>query len=469
MGALAGNIGFWGRRTEKSRRLASMTRIVASSGVLFAGAAATAKAQYVPNYFQPGVPGYDRELGVTVLTRQRPLYEPPGIQAGGFTILPTLDETIGYNSNLLGRDNSGSWLLETTPSILATSNWSRNRLGASVSADNQHYFNLPNQSLTNWNLSLGGGYTIGESDLTLAYSHLGLHEVPAQVGSGATLAPIPFTVDDFRSDYTFVFGRFSLTPNVEFSLYRYGNTTAPTGSAGLVSHSFADANVLQGGFALRYGEANERNLLLVVQGVDARFPHPLAGTPAPNSTSVVVLGGIDYRASGVFRYQLLVGASVRNFSSQQFQDQVEPVARADLIWTPTLLTTVTGTLIRTIQNPVQAGNSGFTYTSAQLRVDHELRRNILLQGRAGVTNASYFQHGGNQTEYSLGGSVTWLLNRNVRLIGSYDYNRFTGSGSPMALAAANAANAVITGNVNSFVNTGAFSQDVVLLTLHFGI
>jgi hypothetical protein len=469
MGALANNIGFRVRRTGQGRRFTTMARIAASGGVLLAATATGAKAQYVPSYFQPGVPGYDRELGVTVLTRQRPLYEAPGIQVGGFTVQPSLDETIGYNSNLLGTNNSGSWLLETNPSVLATSNWSRNRLGASVSADNLHYFNLPNQSLTNWNLSLGGGYTIGESDLTLAYSHLGLHEVPTQVGSGATLAPIPFSVDDFRSDYTFVFGRFSLTPNVEFSLYRYGNTTVPNGSTGLISHSFADANVLQGGLALRYGEANERNLLLVVQGIDARFPHPLAGTPSPDSTSVVVLGGIDYRASGVFRYQLLVGASVRNFSSPQFQDQVEPVARADLIWTPTLLTTVSGTLIRTIQNPVQAGNSGFTYTSAQLHVDHELRRNILLQGRAGVTNASYFQHGGNQTEYSLGGSVTWLLNRNVRLVGSYDYNKFNGSGSPTALAAANAANAVITGNANSFVNLGAFSQNVALLTLHFGI
>src|ERR1700760_2744428 len=185
MGGSAILLGFWAKRMRPSVRLTTVLCIVGPSGLLL-GTTPAARAQYVPSYFQQGVPGYDQESGVTVLSREHPLYQQPGIQAGSFNIQPSLDESVGYNSNLLGKSNSGSWLLETNPSIQATSDWTRNRLGFSASADNIHYFNLPDQSLTNWNVSLGGGYTIGESDLTLAYSHLGLHEVPAQVGSAAS-------------------------------------------------------------------------------------------------------------------------------------------------------------------------------------------------------------------------------------------------------------------------------------------
>ena len=97
---------------------------------------------------------------------------------------------------------------------------------------------------------------------------LGMHDVATADPNGYTLGQginsiftitrisgtsVPFTVDDFRTDYTFVFGRFRLTPNVEYSMYRYGSTNILNGGAG-VNQSFSDANVLQGGIALRYGE-----------------------------------------------------------------------------------------------------------------------------------------------------------------------------------------------------------------------
>jgi hypothetical protein len=122
-----------------------------------------------------------------------------------------------------------------------------------------------------------------------------------------------------------------------------------------------------------------------------------------------------------------------------------------------------------VQDPIESGSSGYTYTSAQLQVDHELRRNILLQGLAGFTNASYFQQGGNQNEFSVGANATWLINRNMRLTGSYQYNKLTGGGSSTAISSAAAINAAINGNVQNSLITGAFSQNIVLLTLHFWI
>ena len=70
-------------------------------------------------------------MGVTVLSRARPLYKEPGIRAGSFIIRPQLNEQFGYDSNPIGLSSSpGSWLLRTSPSIGVNSDWSRNSLGA---------------------------------------------------------------------------------------------------------------------------------------------------------------------------------------------------------------------------------------------------------------------------------------------------------------------------------------------------
>ncbi len=54
-------------------------------------------------------------------------------------------------------------------------------------------------------------------------------------------------------------------------------------------------------------------------------------------------------------------------------------------------------------------------------MDYEWRRNVLLQGSAGVQRADLFAGGGRQTALTLGLGVTWLLNRRLRLLASYGF------------------------------------------------
>ncbi len=104
--------------------------------------------QYVPDYFPTGVPGYNQEMGVTVVTRVRPLYTEPGVRLGGFLFYPRLTQSLGYNSNVAGtHEGPGSWLVETNPSLQVQSDWSRNSLGASVSLDNFRYPNTGHAEL----------------------------------------------------------------------------------------------------------------------------------------------------------------------------------------------------------------------------------------------------------------------------------------------------------------------------------
>jgi hypothetical protein len=88
-------------------------------------------------------------------------------------------------------------------------------------------------------------------------------------------------------------------------------------------------------------------------------------------------------------------------------------------------------------------------------VDPESRRNILLQGYAGVQYADYPQGGGTQTITNVGANVTWLINRKLRLIGSYDFSKGTASNTT-------------TSTIPNFP-TGNYTRNIYLLTLRVGL
>lgn len=386
-------------------------------------------SQYVPDYFPTGVPGYNQEMGVTVVTRVRPLYTEPGVRLGGFLFYPRLTQSLGYNSNVAGsHDGPGSWLVETNPSLQVQSDWSRNALGASFNVDNFRYPNTAVQSYTNWQAVIGGGYTIGRGNLDFAYGHFSLNELPTDVGAPPSATPIPYTVDDLRSDYTFDLGALKIIPNVDLSYWRYGATTKldlTTLETQPFPQSYRDRNVLQGGTTFRYELSGRTDLLLLVQGTNSQFVNPqVVELPPLSSKSAMALGGIDYKYDGVWRYQLLAGMELRTFRG--FANRKEPVLQGTAIWTPTGLTTVTGSALRTIADPTTEGSSGYTESRVQIRVDHEYLRNVLLDAEAGFENAAYFQ-GGGQSGYDLGGGITWLLNRDLRVSVHYQFTERSSS------------------------------------------
>ncbi len=416
-----------------------------------------ALAQYLQNYFPSSVPGYNEELGVTVLSRLRPLYEQPGVHAGSFIIRPNLDEALGYNSNPIGiKSSPGSWLLRTAPSVSANSDWSRNSLGLALTASNDQYWNTPRQSRTDWSGTIGGGYTIGREDLTVGFSHLSLHQIPGDVGAVPSDTPVHFRVNDLRSSYTFDLGRLSLIPNVDVTSYDFDNTTilgVPT------SQQYRNRVEATGGVTTQYKLSDLRSLLFVLQGVDSHYTTPSPGTPTLNSKSVLALAGIDYVASGVWRYRVLVGAETRQFQSPVFKSHTAPIAAASVIWTPTGLTTVTTSVSRLIEDTAAEGTAGYTYTNASLVVDHEYLRNVLLQGRTGVQVANYLLGGGTQARFTVGAGITWLMNRRMQLSANYDFTTQNGVSQTTAIPPPNL----------TALNTGGYSRSLFLVAVHFGL
>ena len=412
--------------------------LVATALTPLAAHAQNAGRSVLDQYFPAGVPGYGRDAGVTVLSRARPEYDPLGIRSGDFIIRPQFDEGIGYNTNVLGqKPPKGSLTVNTGASVRFNSDWGRNSIGGEVTVDDRRTPSVSFEDRTDWTASLGGTYEIGRDVLTVAGSHLSLHQDPTGIDAqqfklpGAfSTQPIPFTADDLRASYATNFGRFAITPAVDYTHLSFGDLrlfsinggAVPPAIGGLVlgvpvKQGYRDRDLVQAGVTGRYEFAPLRSVVLVVRDTTTNYSSSQANAFGPNrsSNAIEVLAGLDYVADAVWRYRALVGYQMRDFRNTQFKNHSAPVAEANVIWQPSGLTTVTGRLLRTVEDASDESVSGYDYTSARLSVDHEYARNILLSGYLGAQRADYLQGTNNETYYGAGGGVTWLVNRNVRL------------------------------------------------------
>ena len=294
----------------------------------------------------------------------------------------------------------------------------RNRLGFNANLDQYTYFSAPKEKHTDYNIALGGGWTILENSLNAGYAHQHGYEFGNAIGSIAYGVPVSYDIDTLRADYTYSVGRLAFTPNVNLQDYRYGNA-ATAGQT--ISQAFRDRTVLSGGLTTRYSLSEQRALLLVVQGSSSHYLQPQLGAPSNNSQSVLVLPGLDYQADGPWRYRILAGAELRVFEASQYRTWLAPVVEASIIYTPTGLTTVTASVRREIQDPEAEGSSGLTFTGFKLLVDHEWLRNVLLQWRGDIGSVQY-QNAGSSLAYGSGVGVTWLLNEHVSFSADYQYS-----------------------------------------------
>jgi hypothetical protein len=414
-----------------------------------------ALAQAIESFFPSGVSGYDQQLGVTVLSRPRPLYETPGVRAGGFVINPNLSESLFYNSNFTGIPGSSTWGSHTAASVSANSDWDRNKLAVTGGFSNYQLFSLPNDNYTDWNIGIDGGYTIADSLLEAAYSHQVYHQLGTAIGTVSSTTPVLDQTDTAHVDYSFVLGRFTLTPDFSASAYRFG-TASVLGVP--VSQQFLNRNVTAGNVTGRYSMSDVGGIVAVLGATNSDFISPQPGQPSNNSHSLLMLGGIDYQAKGVWRYRLLVGLEVRAFEASQYATRTAPIAQGGVIWMPSERTTVTASVSRSVEDPQFGGTNGSINSVARLVVDYEYKRNVFLQARGNIQYAQYLQTGGgSQTSLGAGAGVTWLLNRNVRLSFDYDYAQLTGNAN--------------TTNPNNLTTVAArpYTQSIAALTLHFAL
>ncbi len=382
-------------------------------------APALAKAQLVDRYFPSGVLGVGAPPGVTVASRARPEYDPPGIRLGSFIIRPNLSEGFGYDSAANGLEPArSSGLIQTTASVLAASDWSRNNMSAYLKLDSLSYPELASQSHADLSASLGKDIDLAPGRLTFSVSHLALNQTARDLNTPALDHPGQYSIDNARIGFDTLDGFVVLQPSLQFSAYRYDNVVA----AGVpTNQTYRNRDILEGATTVRFGNELLRDFVVVLRGDSIHYVSPTPGQPSRNATAVSALAGLDYATGAIWHYRALVGYQLRSFASHAYRTETAPIAEVNVIYAPTGMTTVTATASRLIEDAAAEDVASYTLLEGRLTVDHELLRNLLLSAYGDIQRGDTAQGGGHETALSFGLSATWLMNRNMRMALSLDH------------------------------------------------
>jgi hypothetical protein len=167
-------------------------------------------------------------------------------------------------------------------------------------------------------------------------------------------------------------------------------------------------------------------------GTVYNYTHPSPTGLNFNSTIYRVDAGLQVLPRHLIYGEAYIGYLGQFFQSSNFSSTSTPDLGGRVVWNPTQLTTLNFNGVRTFQttNPAIGGvGSGYLQSLGTVSIDHELRRNLLLNVSAGYENDNYQGISRTDNIFTAGASLRYLLNRNLYLGGSYAYQQRTSSGS----------------------------------------
>jgi len=390
-----------------------------------------AHAQLLGRYFPANVPAYqDFDAGATTLQGDA-AYAPLGIHAGNVVLSPSIEEDIGYDSNPFGTAmGSGSFVAQTTASLGAVSNWARNAVETNISVSDIQYLKQ-GTSILDWTASAGATVEQSSNQINLGFSFIHNVGLPTDIGSFGQTGLILTQNEDLRASYTIGTGHITLEPALVGDIYTF---SLPSGSSqNAAADALFDRDALTASLTANYEFAGGHNLVTVLSdSVVVYVGRGSAQRPA-NATDASILAGVEFRSSAILSYRALVGYEERIPTGRGTTDTTlaAPAAELDVIWKPTVLTTLTGKVSQSFANAPTDTAQGLSETSLQLNLSHSLSHAAEVEAAAQLIRASFpsGSQGGGGSEMSVLATVTASvhLSRHIVLSAEYSFNEGSGS------------------------------------------
>lgn len=351
---------------------------------------------------------------VTVTDRPRPEYDPLGMRAGSFRILPELAITGTYSDNVeFDEDNEESdYIITLRPVVALESDWTRHALGFEVGSELGFYLEEDNNDYEDFfaegdgtleisrqtSLRANAGIrqanedqsegnnneveTFMEYDGGLSLSHQ-LNRVIVTLGGNVDRVEFDDNEDDDENRYeynTLLRGTYEVSPRFDvFTEGRYNVLDYDEDQDGTGNEQDSD------GYEIRLGT-----------GLDL---------------TTVLFG------------EAFFGYRVQNFD-QDDEEEDGISFGADLNWNVTQLTSIGLTGQRDFQPSDEAGANSIFQTRFGVSVAHEFLRNLVVDGSAIYQNDD-FRGDSNRDDdiVRLGVGATYWVNRNASLNAGYEYSQ----------------------------------------------
>lgn len=413
-GASTGAAASGAVRSRRGRCLA----VLGMTATLGLGAPSTAWAQNESILIQPDIPmDYGRGRNVSVRERPRPDYDPLGIRAGGFIVLPSVQAGAGYSDNASqSSGGDGDGFAYVSPQVKVNSDWSRHRLMVTANTRILRYFDQSQLNQAAYDLGSSGRLDLGSDFALSGEARIGkLYESPTdgEINSDvAVLSHYRRINGGVRAELST--GRFRYIANVDYNAFEFSDIDLPGG--GVRRQFDRDRDVVRLNGRVEYALSPSFSLYGQLSYDKIDYDSLLQnGDPNRDSDSARVLAGVSMDLQGLLRGVIGIGYAERSYKSPIYKDAQGLSLGARVEYFFSELTTFTMTANRSIRDANFSSSAAYYDNRFSFRADHELLRNMIISGYAEYAKIDYIDAPLKNDTYRLIGSGTYMASRTLAL------------------------------------------------------
>lgn len=363
-------------------------------------------------------------------------YKPLGIRAGAFMLHPGVQLAGEYTDNAFyASDNEQSdTIFHIRPYITAQSTWSKHSLNISLAADIARYKDFGERDYEDYLLGITGRVDVKtRSFFSYGLDYMDLHEGLNNRASEQGVEPTRYILSGGNLGYDQTFNRLSL--GVKYALIRLNYDDVQRAGGEIIDNQDRDRDNNSVTLRAAYQFQTDKQVFVsyTADFVDYDQPFDRNGF-AREGDGYTINGGLAFTITGKLNGNVFASYHERKFDDPRLPNVNGWAGGAGLQWNVSELTTVYGSIASTVEDTTDRNSSGFLQTVYSLRVDHELRRFIQLNGFVSyrvadyqtIENATANARGTDDTLLA-GLGLNWFINRRAYLNASYQYEKLSSS------------------------------------------
>jgi hypothetical protein len=381
----------------------------------------------VPPAPPKAAPTDEVQRGDTVLTRPRPDYDPIGQRVGGFILYSDLSVQETYNSNVFYTPSGpkGDFITAINPSVDLKSNWNVHALNFHGDIDEVIYSKYTQNDFFDYTLGGDGRLDVYNDARIFAGAGYAVRHLPLYSPNNipGTQSPVQYSDTSANLAGEKEFNRLSFRLDTNFDRYDYKDAIiTPQAGGGVSRQSLENYDEEKIGLKTGYELVPGRQVYLLTAGDFRNYDNSsdLFGFNRTSSGYTVAVG-TKYDITGVTFIDGYIGYRRQSYDDRRLSNMSGPAAGLQVTWNVTRLTTVTGSVTRDIQETILQNSSGYFATLAQVKVDHELLRNLLLNASIGYENDDFNGISRTDNYYLAGFGAKYLVNHNFWISGGYNF------------------------------------------------
>lgn len=367
----------------------------------------------------PGGP----KRGETVTSRRRPEFDPVGIRVGSFFVYPDMTVTQFWDSNIFTLPNNAVDDLITvlSPQVQLRSNWTRHELNFNARADIGLYWDNNNENYEDALFQVQGRIDVARNtNIYGGFDYGRRHEDRGSPDDQFGLTPNFFEAFEPTVGAYHKFNRVSIKADGFFRYLIFKDTPAAGGL--IINNGDRDRWEMRPSLRIGYEITPQYEAFIRGSGHLRQYRK----TPDDNgfnrdSEGFSIVGGIALDLTGKLFGNAFVGYRYQNYDDPLLATVDGVTGGLSLTWNATGLTTFKASFVRTVEETTLTGASGFFGNIISISVDHELRRNVLLDAYFSFELDDYEGNGREDKYYRAGTHAKWLIRRFVYVSGGYEF------------------------------------------------